>query len=79
MTDRLPNAARALAILALQTNEYHRGSTDFRDAVDDVLAITRPIAEKACDSIIESLRAMTPACTGCRSTPCICFEMGSPR
>jgi hypothetical protein len=61
MSDALSNekdlatAARALAILALQTNEYHRGCRDFRDAVDDVLLITRPVAEKACDEILTAL------------------------
>lgn len=38
----LAKAARDMAVLALQGNAYHRGYPDFRDAVDDVLAMTDP-------------------------------------
>lgn len=38
----LRTAARDMAVLALQGNDYHRGDMDFRDAVDDVLAMTDP-------------------------------------
>jgi hypothetical protein len=40
--EQLAKVARDMAILALQGNDYHRGNADFRDAVDDVLAITKP-------------------------------------
>lgn len=45
--DGLVKAARDMAVLALQGNDYHRGNKDFRDAVDDVLAITDPRAHRS--------------------------------
>ena len=53
--DQLPNAARTLAILALQSDRYGKDA-DFRDAVDDVLLLTRPVAELACDEILAALK-----------------------
>lgn len=50
----LATAARVLAIMALQSERYGK-EAEFRDAVDDVLLITRPVAEKACDDIVTAL------------------------
>jgi hypothetical protein len=53
--EQLPNAARTLAILALQSDRYGKDA-GFRDAVDDVLLLTRPVAERACDEILTALQ-----------------------
>lgn len=50
----LAETARVLAILALQSDRYQKDA-DFRDAVDDVLLMTRPVAERACDEILRYL------------------------
>lgn len=55
---RLPAAARTLAILALQSEQYGKDG-GFRDAVDDVLALTRKVAERAIDEIIKCLGEQT--------------------
>jgi hypothetical protein len=54
---KLPEAARVLAILALQSNRY-RDEPSFREAVDDVLHMTRYIAERACDDIVGQLEKL---------------------
>jgi hypothetical protein len=53
--DQLASRARELAILVLQTDRY-RSNADIRDAVDDVLAMTKYVSTRAVDSILEALQ-----------------------
>lgn len=52
--ERLEEAARGLAILARQSDQY-RADAEFRDAVDEVMALTRPVVERAVDEILTHL------------------------
>jgi len=39
---RLRAAGWSAAVLALQGNDYHRGQREFAEAIDDLIALTKP-------------------------------------